>query len=416
VKLLTPVLAPCLVAAAVIAGRDAPPGDRAAFLRLGVLVAVVLAGTAGLSYLVLGREVIRPARAIRAAIQRRTCGDRTAYAPVLARDVLGDIAIALNCMVDAMSAGEERYRSLVEGSLQGIHIYQAGRIRFANRSLARIFGYGSESELIGQPHRILLAPHEIPRFEGHDAARMLGEPAPARVELQGIRRDGEPIWVETMVSVVPWEGAPASLVTTIDVTERRRAEEALRARVREMESLMEIGRALASSLDTHAVLQLIVGHAARLLGIARAGVAILEREGELASLRFVAVLGLSPQFSRQVRYLTERQGTTPAAIARRRPVWSANILTDPAFELLPDTRASVEAEGYCAVLSAPLLLGDRVLGALAVYRDAPGPFPEAEIHLLETFAAHAAIALENARLFAAARRAPSHAAAEPGRA
>ncbi len=397
-----------------IDGRETAESDRASFTTLGMLLLAALAGTTGLSYLILTRHVIRPATAIRKAIARRTDGDRTAYAPVLARDVLGEIATTLNRMVDAVSAGEERYRSLVEGSLQGIHIHQEARIRFANRSLARIFGYASERELIGQPYRILLAPHEVPRFEGYEAARMLGEPAPSRVELQGLRQDGVLIWVDALISVVSWDGAPASLVTTIDITERKRAEEALRARLREMESMMDVSRALAASLDTQAVLQLIVERAARLLGTAKAGVAILEREGDLPSLRFVALLGLSPQFSRLVRPQSERQGTTPAAISRRRPVWSADLLTDPAFDLLPDTRASVETEGYRAVLSVPLLVGDRVLGALAVYRDSPGPFSETEIHLLETFAAHAAIALENARLFTAARRAPRAAVDESG--
>jgi PAS domain S-box-containing protein len=133
----------------------------------------------------------------------------------------------LNRMLASLSAGEERYRKLVEGSLQGIHIHQDGLIRFANASLAKIFGYPSEVDLIGRPIRILLAPHEIPRLEGYMAARLRGEAAPFHYEVQGVRRDGAPIWLESLVSVVTWGGAPASLITTVDITERKRADSAL---------------------------------------------------------------------------------------------------------------------------------------------------------------------------------------------
>jgi PAS domain S-box-containing protein len=92
-------------------------------------------------------------------------------------------------------------------------------------------------------------------------------------------------------------------------------------------------------------------------------------------------------------------GTTPRAIRERRPIWSADLLADPGFALAPETRAAVVAEGYRAVLSAPLLRGERALGALVVYRDTPGPFSSEEADLLQALAAQAAVAINNARLF-----------------
>ncbi len=44
-------------------------------------------------------------------------------------------------------------------------------------------------------------------------------------------------------------------------------------------------------------------------------------------------------------------------------------MNDPAFTLTPSTRRRVEAEGYRAVLSVPLLVGDRAIGAVVLYRD-----------------------------------------------
>ena len=135
------------------------------------------------------------------------------------------------------------------------------------------------------------------------------------------------------------------------------------ARRQEAEALAELGSAIASSLDLQRIRSFVVDRPAH-----------------------------------------PRDGTTPAAIAERRPVWSADLLSDPAFDLTPSTRAAVEAEGYRGVLSVPLLVGDRVLGALVTYRDEPGPFSERRVELLQAFADQAALALENARLYEESER------------
>src|ERR1700674_5203471 len=56
--------------------------------------------------------------------------------------------------------------------------------------------------------------------------------------------------------------------------------------------------------------------------------------------------------------------------------------------------------GYSALLAIPLLLNaDRIVGALVVRRKEPGPFPNATVELLRTFAAQSVLAIQNARLF-----------------
>src|SRR5206468_884635 len=92
------------------------------------------------------------------------------------------------------------------------------------------------------------------------------------------------------------------------------------------------------------------------------------------------------------------------ALTELRPVWSADLLNDPAFNLTPSTRAAVEAEGYRAVLSVPLLVGERVLGALVTYRDDVGPFSVRQVELMQAFAHQAALALENSRLYEESER------------
>src|SRR5207245_6218842 len=137
--------------------------------------------------------------------------------------------------------------------------------------------------------------------------------------------------------------------------------------------------------------------------VRRGSIGVVAPEASDAVIRFVAYRGMRANF-KELRPLHWRDGTTPTAIQECRPVWSADLLNDPAFVLTPSTRAMVEAEGYRAVLSVPLLASDQALGALAVYRDAPGRFTDEEVNLLQVFAAPAAVAIRNARLYAEARR------------
>ena len=171
------------------------------------------------------------------------------------------------------------------------------------------------------------------------------------------------------------------------------------ARRHEAEALAELGAAITSSLELQKILSFVVDRACALLGTQRSAVALVNTDDPNGPLHFLASRGMSRAFPADMRPRHPRDGTTPAAIAQRRPVWSADLLNDPRFDLVPATRAAVEAEGYRAVLSAPLLVGDRVLGALVTYRDDVGPFSQRQVELLQAFASQAALALENARLF-----------------
>ncbi|MCZ6747765.1 MAG: PAS domain S-box protein, partial [SAR324 cluster bacterium] len=124
--------------------------------------------------------------------------------------------------------GAERYRRLVEESLQGILVVQDGTIVFVNRAEAEIFGYSAPQEMIGRRRNDHIAPHELKRLMGYLEAREAGEQAPSHYAFQGLKKDGTPIWVESVAQVTTWEGKPATQSLHIDITERKRAEQALR--------------------------------------------------------------------------------------------------------------------------------------------------------------------------------------------
>ncbi|MEE8556080.1 MAG: PAS domain S-box protein, partial [bacterium] len=124
--------------------------------------------------------------------------------------------------------GAERYRRLVEESPQGVLVVEDGTIVFVNRAEAEIFGYSAPQEMIGRRRNDHIAPHELERLMGYLEAREAGEQAPSHYAFQGLKKDGTPIWVETVAQVTTWEGKPATQSLHIDITERKRAEQALR--------------------------------------------------------------------------------------------------------------------------------------------------------------------------------------------
>jgi GAF domain-containing protein len=158
----------------------------------------------------------------------------------------------------------------------------------------------------------------------------------------------------------------------------------------------DVARALASSRDFAAVLELVVGRAFSLLRARQAAVLLTAADG---CLHVAASRGLVTQV-RELRPRDDRDGIVVTAIRERRPVWSADLLNDPAVDLSPSSGDWAESRGCRAALAVPLLNDARVLGALAVCRGEVGDFSSDEIALARALADHAVIALECARLSA----------------
>ncbi|MFQ5619756.1 MAG: PAS domain S-box protein, partial [Rhodospirillales bacterium] len=130
---------------------------------------------------------------------------------------------------EALRESEERYRDLIDGSVQGIVIDSERKPLFANQVYADIFGYESAEEIVAlkslQP---LYAPHERRRVKKYGSARMRGEDAPSHYEFEGVKKDGSHIWLETRLRAITWQGKPAIQSNVTDITERKRTEEKLR--------------------------------------------------------------------------------------------------------------------------------------------------------------------------------------------
>jgi PAS domain S-box-containing protein len=149
---------------------------------------------------------------------------------------------------EKLRESEERYRYLVEGSLQGLMIIQGDGIAFCNHAFAALFGYTEANELIGRDPASLLDEADRDTVLAHRAAQLRGEDVPALLKYRGVGRDGGVIWLQSMRQLVTWGGEPAIQCTSIDFTNQMHLEEQLLAAQR-MEAVGRLAGGIAHDFN-----------------------------------------------------------------------------------------------------------------------------------------------------------------------
>ena len=164
--------------------------------------------------------------------------------------------------------------------------------------------------------------------------------------------------------------------------------------VEELRALGEVSQAVNSTLDLETVLNTIVAKATQLSGTEAGAIYVHgDAKNEFA---LCATYGMSEAFVAELarQGVGFGQSTVAPAAMQHAPVQVADLEAKPTA-----LQEIILRAGYRALLVMPLLSRDKLMGALMVWRKAPGEFPQHSVDLLQTFAAQSVLAIQNARLF-----------------
>ena len=140
---------------------------------------------------------------------------------------------------EAWRESEERYRIAIDNSNDGIALAAEGRNHFVNRRFLEIFGYDREEDAVGEKKSCLCAPGRYRASAARGKKKKQWEEAPGRYEFKGIKRDGTAVDLEVTVAPVTYRSKKVFLVHFHDITERKKAEEALRESENKFRDLAE---------------------------------------------------------------------------------------------------------------------------------------------------------------------------------
>lgn len=185
---------------------------------------------------------------------------------------------------------------------------------------------------------------------------------------------------------------PRELLARIQVIMRiRRTEQSLRERNRELALLNEISRTIISSLELEEVLNAMMEGVQRMFPVAAGALVLLDED--VGGFAFRRTIGEHPLMGKPLPPGTSILGYV---VTSGTPYLASDVARDPLFSPLVDGGGRPVSSYLCV----PLTVRERVVGALGLADKADGPFTETDRDLLQTLAGAAAVAIENAQLYA----------------
>ncbi|MBW4486283.1 MAG: CHASE domain-containing protein [Trichocoleus desertorum ATA4-8-CV12] len=303
----------------------------------------------------------------------------------------------------ALRISESRFRRLFEADIIGLFFAKRdGAVSEANRAFLQMLGYTEEDLLAGKLRWDALTPGEY-RYLDERAIQedhLSGVCSPYEKEF--IRKDGSRIPV--LVGGARLENDPnVGLTFALDLTERKRAEDAIRF-------LAQASAVLASSLDYEVTLtsvaQLVVPTLADWCGVD-----IIQPDGSVQQLVVAHVDPDKVKLGHKLRQEYPLDINAPTGLAKVLRTGHSELYPELTDAMLmqgardPRHLEMMREIGFQSLMIVPLVAREQTLGAIIfVAAESGRHYSQADLALAEDLARRAAIAVDNARLYAIAQQ------------
>ena len=165
----------------------------------------------------------------------------------------------------ALRKQQAEYRMLVESAAEAIFVAQDGYLRFANQTTERLLGRSAE-EIGTTPFIEWIHPDDRTSAVEQHMEMLAGECASSERRLRFLTGEGEMRWADVRAVRVEWEGRPATLNLANDITERKLAEDQLRASEDKYRGLVDNIAGIVFSIDPEGDLTFVSRQAQEMLG------------------------------------------------------------------------------------------------------------------------------------------------------
>ncbi|HYC17590.1 MAG TPA: GAF domain-containing protein [Pseudolabrys sp.] len=254
-------------------------------------------------------------------------------------------------------------------------------------------------------HDLQACAEEFP--DGAEMARRLGHRSILAVPLL---REGEAIGVLVIrrIETKPFTDKQIELVETFadqaviaienvrlfDEVQQRTSD--LSEALEQQTATSEVLKVISSSLNDLKPVFETIGQRAEKLCDAEISVTSMV-DGDL--IRLVSINGMTEEGIEAVRHVYPMRRADETVTARAIRSSTVCHVPDVLNDQLYQSKSAARASGFRACLAVPMIRDGQVIGAIFVARREPGPFADAQVQLLKTFADQAVIAIENTRLF-----------------
>ncbi|NJD65499.1 MAG: GAF domain-containing protein [Chloroflexi bacterium] len=396
-------------------------------LTMLFLFVVALGGTAWLNR----RVFLQPIDALVSGTRAVAAGNFNAAIPVRSTDELGDLAASFNRMIEevrtrnealqreiaererttlALAEREEGFRNIFESTSDALFITDLeDRIVDANPAALEMHGYTLEELRALEPFS-LIHPRSRPHTGEYLETIAAGKTYRGRaIEL---RKDGSSFIADVLGTTITFQGKPHILAVVRDISEeaeqQRLLEQRVEERTRELRALLHVSSNVSSTLDLGELLGLVLDQVRDV--IPYTGASMLVVEGDQLVVREARGPESTPGPASPAiqKFSLEGLNTFWHALLDREPIIVDDVRGDDyyAHHFRGAVGGGLDSSFSRIVswLALPMVQKGRFVGMITLSSEKPAAFTRREADLGMAIANQAAVAIENASLFAEAER------------
>jgi diguanylate cyclase (GGDEF)-like protein/PAS domain S-box-containing protein len=318
-------------------------------------------------------------------------------------DLLADQGALLEAEVQARTAELSRFRAAMEISGDAIVLVDRASLRYidVNQTMCDLVGR-TRQELLGLTPMEIFSADRKTLERDYDAIIADAQSGAGKVEGHYVHRDGSPIPIKSRRRALRTDNGWIMVCTATDITGRKQAEEKIRRLNRVHAVLSSINSAIVRNRTRDDLFREVCRIAVSEGGFTLARIVELTPEGQA---RIAASSEADPRLFQMIvdEYNADPEGCQnllASGLRSGQPL----VSNDVALDTRMPSRRSLTADGSYALALLPIVVEQRVAGAVVLRAQEAGMFDEVELHLLLEVVSNIAFALDHIEKEAGVRR------------